>query len=97
MGVLENIKDDIIWDFNLQEEFNNRCVGYGFVIDVCDGVPRLALYRMKKRLSDTNILQQQPARELLDKALQDQGYTKPRDNIYQITGDVRQWIEDNLL
>ncbi|KJS14940.1 MAG: hypothetical protein VR69_15860 [Peptococcaceae bacterium BRH_c4b] len=97
MGVLDSIKDGVIWDFDLKDEFNNRSVGFGFVIDVCDGVPRLALYRMKKRLSDSNILQQQPDRELLDKALQDQGLTKLRDNLYPITGDVRKWIEENLL
>ena len=97
MGVLDSIKDGVIWDFDLQDEFNNRSVGFGFVIDVCDGIPRLALYRMKKRLSDSTILQQQPDRELLDKALQDQGLTKPRDNIYPITGNVRKWIEENLL
>jgi hypothetical protein len=98
MGLLENIKDAVIWDINLEEEFNNRTVGYGFVIDVCNGLPSLALYRMKRRVSNSTTMQQeqQPPRELLLKALQDQGLTKPKDNIYPITDEVRKWIEDNL-
>ncbi|GBF34946.1 hypothetical protein DCCM_4066 [Desulfocucumis palustris] len=98
MGALEAIKDRIIWDINLKQEFKDeRTVGYSFVIDVCDGNPQLALYRMKKRLSDSTILKEQPPKEILDKALEEQGITKPRDNIYNITTDVRKWIEDNLL
>ncbi len=98
MGVLEPIKDLIIWDFNLKQEFkNDRSVGYGFVIDVCNGLPQLALYRMKRRLSDSNILKDQPPREILDKALEEQGINNPCDNIYHITPAVRKWIEENLL
>ena len=99
MGVLETVKDAVIWDFDLKDEFNNRSVGFGFVIDVCNGLPSLALYRMKKRLSNSTTLQQeqQPPRELLEKALLDQGFIKPKDNIYPITSEVRKWIEDNLL
>lgn len=92
----ESIKDKIIWDLNLKKEFINRTPGYGFVIDVCDQVPRLALYRMKPRASDSTIIDQQPPRELLEKALKEQGATNPVDNLYSINNEVREWIEKNV-
>lgn len=92
----EAIKDKIIWDFDLKNEFTNRTTGYGFVIDVCDNVPRLALYRMKPRVSDSTIIEQQPPLELLEKALKEQGITNPKDNLYHINKEVKEWIEKNV-
>lgn len=42
---ISKIKDLIQWDFELEDEFNKkRQIGFGFVIDIYNGKPHLALY-----------------------------------------------------
>lgn len=94
---LDNInKEEIIWDFDLKNEFVNRKIGNGFVIDMYDGVPYLSLYKMKRRISETVLLDVQPPKELLEKALVEQGIINFRDDIYSITPSLKNWIKENL-
>lgn len=97
MDSLQQLKDSIIWDFHLKDEFINRQEGNGFVIDVYQGMPRLALYKMKKHHSESALLQQQPPQELLESSLEEQGLVGAKDNLYNITPSVRLWIEANIL
>lgn len=100
MENLEFIKENeehIIWDFCLEEEFKNRQVGCSFVIDVNDQKPQLSLYIMKKRLSKSETLAQQPPREMLVRAVEETGASLQRDCLYDINDEIRQWIKENLL
>lgn len=95
---LENCRqDNIIWDFDLHKEFiGHRQTGTGFVIDVLDGVPRLALYRMKMNYSASATLAEQPPRELLLEAVRQQDGDTAKENLYQINSALKCWIEGRL-
>ncbi|HBX24662.1 MAG TPA: hypothetical protein DEF34_13675 [Desulfotomaculum sp.] len=100
MSFYQEIKDNILWDFRLEDEFKGeRHSGYAFVVDVCDKKPRLALYMMKDRLSKTQTLQdkQQPPEEMMVRAVEEQGANMNLDSLYNINGDLRNWVENNLL
>ena len=93
----ESVGKNICWDVDLEREFKGtRPKGYTFVIDVCEGVPRLALYRMKPNYSTSTTLDKQPPRGLLEKAVGERGGLDA-ENIYPINNQVRAWIEQNLL
>ena len=95
---LSQVEENIYWDVDLDREFMRpRRTGYSFVIDLCDGIPRLALYRIKVNHSTSTTLDRQPPRGLLIKAVTSRGVSMSADNIYPIDGEVRMWIEQNLL
>ncbi|WP_347488403.1 DVU0772 family protein [Desulfoscipio sp. XC116] len=98
MDIFKEIKDEIFWDFRLENENKNRQPGYAFVIDVIDQTPRVALYIVKKHLSKTQTLPsgQQPPGEMLLNALQEQNANLKYDNIYNINREIRQWLEQNI-
>ena len=100
MDFFQEIKDDVLWDFRLEDEFKcERRNGYAFVVDVCDKKPRLALHMIKDRLSKTQTLQdkQQPPEEMLAQAVEEQGGSLAQDNLYNINGILRDWLLKNLL
>ena len=95
---LSRVGENIYWDVDLEREFMRpRRTGYSFVIDLCDGIPQLALYRMKINHSTSTTLDKQPPRGLLVKAVTSRGGSMSADNIYPIDKKVRKWIEQNLL
>lgn len=93
-----HMKGELQWDVDLEREFMQpRRTGYTFVIDICDGVPRLAVYRIRSCYSASTTLEQQPPAALLERAVGGRGATMPADNLYPINDEVRSWIEQNLL
>ncbi len=99
MDFFQEIKNDVLWDFCLEDEFKHeRCNGYAFVVDVCDQKPRLALYMIKDRLSKAQTLQdkQQPPEEMLAQAVMEQGGNLNLDNLYNINEALRNWVQKNL-
>jgi len=99
MNFFQEIKNDVLWDFCLEDEFKcERRNGYAFVVDVCDKKPRLALYMIKDRLSKTQTLQdkQQPPEEMLAQAVEEQGGNLNLDNLYNINAALRDWVQKNL-
>lgn len=95
---LSQVEENICWEVDLEREFMRpRRTGYSFVIDLCDGIPRLALYRMKINHSTSTTLDRQPPRGLLVKAITSRDGSMSSDNIYPIDNEVRKWIEQNLL
>ncbi|AGL03051.1 DVU0772 family protein [Desulfoscipio gibsoniae] len=98
MDIFTEIKDQILWDFRLENENKNRQPGYAFVIDVFEQTPRVALYIIKKHLSKTQTLpdDQQPPRDILLKALEEQNVDLKYANIYNINQQIRQWLEQNI-
>lgn len=99
MSFFTEIKDHILWDFRLEDEFKikERKTGYAFVIDVCDQTPRLAIYIIKERLSKTQTLIEQPPREMMVRAVEEQGGNLKLDNLFDINNEIRRWIEQNLI
>lgn len=96
----EKVKRRLMWDFRLEDEsnlFGERRTGYAFVIDIMDGVPRLAVYHVTRFGSKSDFSAYQPPREMLDKALAEQGITTNQDGLYNINGELRNWIEENIL
>ena len=96
----EKVKQNLIQDFCLAKEskdFETRQKGYAFVIDVFNKNPQLALYKVSKYSSSCDILSQQPPREMLVKAVEEQGGTLENSAVFDINGELRQWVEDNLL
>jgi len=92
------VEENICWDVDLEREFiRPRQTGYSFVIDLCDGIPRLALYCMKINHSTSTTLDKQPPRGLLEEAIAGRGGNKNNDNLYPINEEVRRWIEQNWL
>lgn len=95
----ERVRRRIMWDFRLEDEailFKERRTGYAFVIDVLDGKPRLALYHVTRFGSKTDYFDKQPPREMLIKALAEQGASVNRDGLYNINHDLRVWAEEHL-
>lgn len=98
MDFFDEIKDQVLWDFRLENENKNRQPGYAFVIDVFEETPRLALYVIKKHLSKTQTLpdEQQPPRSMLLKALEEQDVNLKYANIYDINQEIGQWLKENI-
>jgi len=96
MNFFAEIKNSILWDFQLENEFKNRRRGYAFVIDVCDEIPLLAIYVIKDNVSKTQVMQEQPPRELMIKAVEEQGGNIKQDHLFNINGEIRRWREDNI-
>jgi len=91
-------RENIYWDFDLNGEFRGlRKTGFGFVIDVIDGIPRLALYQMKVNYSTSTTLNSQPPREMLVRAVCEQGGHLEEENLYPINQELKRWVETSLL
>lgn len=96
---VQNIKNNLLWDFSLEQEFSKtpRKTGYTFVIDQFAATPRLALYRVGPFSSHTEHLEQQPPKELLVKVLGEQCIDPSVDGLFMINQELRDWIENNIL
>jgi len=94
---LNEIKDKILWDFKLKDEFKNRPRGFAFVIDVYDNNPRLALYKLGPMLSSTKKVDRQPPREMLVRAVEEQGGSLEDSNLFDASEEVKNWVKENLL
>ncbi|MBO8136968.1 MAG: hypothetical protein H0Z40_02360 [Desulfotomaculum sp.] len=93
---LKRIKDKIHWELNLEREFyQERKCGYSFVIDVYEGRPFLALYRMTLNYSSTTPLDIQPPVEMMVRALIPQAGAVIHYGLYHIDSSIRNWIEEN--
>lgn len=93
----EKIKDKLIWDYNLKEEFKDRRVGFAFAIDAWENPPKLALYTIKLNGTMGDILPVQPPDEMLVKALEEQGVKPGQGEYHAINTEIRRWIEENIL
>lgn len=91
------VKQNLIIDFCLGKEFESRQKGYSFVVDVFDKKPQLGLYKISKYSSRCDIIGNQPPREMLEKAIAEQGGNLEKSTMYEINNELRQWIEGNLL
>ncbi|MCL5289826.1 MAG: DVU0772 family protein [Eubacteriales bacterium] len=96
---VEKIKQNLDWDYNFEKEQNsiNRSLCYTFAVDVFESTPRLVLYAVKRNGSMTDDLDEQPPREMLLKAVVEQGGSLDKSRLYKINEEVRRWIEDNFL
>lgn len=96
----ERIKHRVMWDFRVEDEailFKERRTGVAFIVDVLDGIPRLALYRVTRYGSKSDFVEHQPPQELLEKALTEQGANPKQDGLYNSNQELRLWIEQNIL
>ena len=84
----------IDWDYDFKGEFKNRERGYTFVIDVWDS-PKLALYKFTPFGIKCDHTEIQPPAAMLEKAMSEQEESK--EKIYRINGEIKEWIEENLL
>ncbi|SFG25872.1 hypothetical protein SAMN05660649_01174 [Desulfotomaculum arcticum] len=96
MSFFDEIRESILWDFRLEDEFKNRRIGYAFVIDVCNKNPVLAIYMIKEHLSKTQPLLDQPPVELMIKAIEEQGGNINQDRLFNINSELRNWLEENI-
>ena len=94
---MDQIKANLVWDFNVDKEFINRKKGYGFVIDLRNCIPCLVLYKMGKYVSMSHNCPQQPPQELMLEALKEKGVNLENGGIYNINQALRCWIEENIL
>jgi hypothetical protein len=96
MSLWKEIEERIAWDFRVGDEFKRGLDGkYAFILDVCEGEPKVALYKIKKYSCESNTIKQQPPREMLLKAAEEQGADKVRNGIYNIDGEIEAWIRKN--
>ena len=94
---MNKVKKNLVWDFNLDNEFVNRKKGYGFVIDLREQTPYLAVYHMSAYVSSTDITPQQPPQDLMLNALKEQDIDLNQNGLFPINQALRSWIEENLL
>lgn len=97
MSLWKEIGEKIAWDFRVGDEFKPGSAGkYAFVLDVCEGEPKVALYKIKKYSCESNTIKQQPPVEMLVKAAQKEGADKVRNGIYNIDGEIKDWVRENF-
>ncbi|MCL6638956.1 MAG: hypothetical protein K6T80_04635 [Firmicutes bacterium] len=96
---IEDVKKNLNWDFDVNKESLSlkRDAFFAFVIDVWEGRPQLVLYTVKRNGSTTDELEINPPREMLVKAVEEQGGSLKRSCLYNINAEIRGWIEKNLL
>ncbi|ACV62665.1 hypothetical protein Dtox_1812 [Desulfofarcimen acetoxidans DSM 771] len=94
---MDQIKNNLVWDFNVEKEFINRKKGYGFVIDLRNCTPFLVLYKMAQYVSVSHNCPQQPPQELMLEALRERGVSLEESGLYNINSQLRTWIEENIL
>jgi len=94
---LNKIKEKLMWDFKLEEEFKNRQKGFAFVIDVYDKNPQLTLYKVGDMLSSTKFLAKQPPKEMLVRAVEEQGGSLEENNLFNANEEIKSWVKENLM
>lgn len=94
---VKEIKDQILWDFDLKNEFKNRPKGFAFVIDVYDKTPRLALYKVSAFISQTKPVDKQPPREMMVRAVEEQGGSLEDCDLFNVNEEIKNWVKENLL
>ncbi|MTI79607.1 MAG: hypothetical protein FH758_01805 [Firmicutes bacterium] len=93
---VEKVKSQLDWNLRFEDEFKGGR-GYTFVIDVSFNKAMLSLYRFTPYGSKSEVLEQQPPEEMMNKALQEQGANEKQDGFYYIDKTLRKWLEDNIL
>lgn len=93
---LEEVRNKVIWDIDLDNEFVDRREGFAFLIDVYEENPVLVVYVIKKQGSETAPMKKQPPREMLVQAVRDQGGDLCDDKLFYVNKEVRDWIEKNI-
>lgn len=95
------IKERLNWDFNVKKEFFDRKLrtqaGFAFVIDVWDGEVNVMLYRIAMNGSETLDIEKQPPAEMIEKALEEQGGSCKKNGLYNITPEIKAWLETNII
>lgn len=96
---VEKIKQNLNWDYDFEKEQRsiNRDICFTFAVDVFENTPRLVLFSVKRNGSMTDDLEQQPPREMLVRAVGEQGGSLDKSRLYKINAEVRRWIEENFL
>ncbi|WP_066639805.1 DVU0772 family protein [Desulfolucanica intricata] len=94
---MEKVKKNLVWDFDLEKEFIDRKYGYGFVIDLRDETPYLAVYHMGHYISKSEVIDQQPPKELLLEALKEKNIDLKKSGLFPINQALKEWIKENLL
>ena len=97
--LIEEVRKNLNWDFDINKELYclDRDTFLAFLIDVHEGEPQLVLYTVKKNGSTTDELEESPPREMLVKAVEEQGGHLKKSCLYNINGEIRAWIEQHLL
>ncbi len=93
----KEIEEKIIWDFKIGDEFKSGIEGYAFIIDVFEEVPRLSLYKIKRYSCESSPTRIQPPEGMLISAVAGQGGDIKRGGLFQINGEIREWIRENIL
>lgn len=96
MSLWKELEDRIIWDFKVGDEFKLYKEGYAFVIDVYEGVPKLAFYKIKKYSAESNLVKKQPDHEMLLSAVKRQGGERKRHGLFSIDDKIKEWIRNEL-
>lgn len=91
---LSNFKELIDWDYDFNNDFQNRERKYNFVIDAWES-PKLSLYKVTPFVISCNHLEEQPPLAMLEAAIKEQPETK--DKMYKINQELKVWIENNML
>lgn len=98
---LEKVKERLTWDFDVNNEFKNKefrkKAGFTFVIDVWNGIQKVTLYRIALNGSESIDIDKQPPKEMIVKAIEEQGGSPKKDGLYNMNQEVRAWIEENVL
>lgn len=95
---LEKIKSRLTWDFKFEDEFKTKNYGYTFIIDVLNGVANLSLYRFSEYgCRSEPIEEKQPAIEMLNQALAEQGNESMQDGFYYVNEELKNWVEKEVL
>lgn len=94
---IKEIKHKILWDFDLKNEFKNKQRGFAFVIDVYDKTPQLVLYKVGGFMSQTKPIEKQPPREMLVRAVEEQGGSLDDSDLFNASEEVKSWVKENLL
>lgn len=96
---VEKVRQNLNWDYDIDHEQANinRSLCYTFAVDVYENTPSLVLYTVKRNGSVTGDLEKQPPREMLVRAVEEQGGSLNSSKLYRVNAEIRRWIEENIL
>lgn len=96
MSLWKEIESRIAWDFRVGDEFKRGLDGkYAFILDIYEGEPKVALYKIKKYSCESNTIKKQPPSEMLINAAKKEGADRIRHGIFNIDGEIEAWIRKN--
>ncbi|HBV97821.1 MAG: hypothetical protein JL50_02730 [Peptococcaceae bacterium BICA1-7] len=96
MSLWKQIESRVAWDFRVGDEFKRGQDGkFAFVLDIYEGEPKVALYKIKKYSCESNTIKQQPPSEMLLSAAKKEGADRVRHGIFNIDGEIEAWIRKN--